>query len=278
MRVPAIWQWKGHIPAYSHSNYFAATTDLMPTFLHAANIKKAKDLKMDGISLLPIVLKASVMDDAHQWHNHYPSKHVPGEKEVHKMYLWPTSEGSNGGNSHDRSTAENRVFLWHKDTDPYSREDQRMESAGYYDFIKIIAPGGCVDRVFDLKHDPLENKNLLSRKGCFLNFDNFDKKRLAAAMPVTIAEAHCASVHTETSALNACVTAYHTSLVSKITVIMERLISFVRYGNRGHQRYMSNWANNATCSIPVASQLKVMEYSANSDCQNFKFGCSEPEY
>lgn len=41
IRVPCIWQWKGHIEAGSLSDKFALTTDLFPTILHAVKVCRA---------------------------------------------------------------------------------------------------------------------------------------------------------------------------------------------------------------------------------------------
>ncbi len=38
VRVPAIWQWPGHIPPNSYTTYWGAHTDIIPTFLDAAMI------------------------------------------------------------------------------------------------------------------------------------------------------------------------------------------------------------------------------------------------
>ncbi len=39
IRVPAIVQWPGKIPAESQSDVWMAQTDLLPTFLDAAGVK-----------------------------------------------------------------------------------------------------------------------------------------------------------------------------------------------------------------------------------------------
>lgn len=53
IRVPSIWQWVGTIPKGRTVSSFGVTTDLFPTFLHAAGIKVPDNARLDGISLLP---------------------------------------------------------------------------------------------------------------------------------------------------------------------------------------------------------------------------------
>jgi arylsulfatase A-like enzyme len=55
IRVPCIWQWPGRIAANSTSTAFALSTDLLPTLLEAAGIARPAGLKLDGLSLLPVL-------------------------------------------------------------------------------------------------------------------------------------------------------------------------------------------------------------------------------
>jgi arylsulfatase A-like enzyme len=52
IRVPSIWQWVGTIPAGKKIDTLGVTTDLFPTFLDVADIKKPKTVSLDGMSLL----------------------------------------------------------------------------------------------------------------------------------------------------------------------------------------------------------------------------------
>ncbi len=56
IRVPAIAQWPGQIPAGSHTEQVAATFDFTTTFLTAAGAAVPTDTKRpDGINLLPVL-------------------------------------------------------------------------------------------------------------------------------------------------------------------------------------------------------------------------------
>jgi membrane-anchored protein YejM (alkaline phosphatase superfamily) len=65
IRVPCIWQWPNRITANSTSAAFALSTDLFPTFMDAAGITRPEGLKLDGVSLLPILMDSehSVQSD-----------------------------------------------------------------------------------------------------------------------------------------------------------------------------------------------------------------------
>lgn len=57
LRVPSIWEWPGKIPAGEQRSFFAVSTDLFPTLVHAAEIADWRYVSnlTDGISLLPLL-------------------------------------------------------------------------------------------------------------------------------------------------------------------------------------------------------------------------------
>ena len=55
IRVPAIWQWKGTIPANTSTSIFGMSTDIYPTMLHAANLRMPPHVRIDGVSFLPVL-------------------------------------------------------------------------------------------------------------------------------------------------------------------------------------------------------------------------------
>lgn len=235
-----------------------------------------------------------------------------------------TTTSSHHGFAHpDASitTAMNRVFLWHKDTDPFSR-DERIQSAGYYDDFKILSStnGGCIDRMFDLKYDPLEKMNLLAngyavdrpRGGnlCRLNFENANPDTIANILPkdnIGVTK-HCLHYtnsptpvhralnllfgktgggggggggHGETAAgmsKEECMKQYHALQVTKVWIILQKLIPFVRYGNHGHNLYMRDHGHWGLCAVPNFRDVRAMNYTLESDCTKFKYGCTYPEH
>jgi hypothetical protein len=293
IRVPTVFQWKGKIPANSYSPYFGAHTDLVPTFLDAAGLTKPSHVGFDGLSLMSVLTRTTPItgpDDV--WNNQFKhSKHLPGEKEIKERYF--AHGNGNGSSSHSDDAVVGRVYLWHKDTDPYSR-DERMQSAGYYEYIKVISSSGrgCIDRVFDMRHDPTERTNLVvgsHRSDCYGRFDTYDKPGvLEALIPANVAQAHCADLIKHNAVQNvlgavspgeqACMERYHKTLLSKLRIILDRLVPFALHGNRGHQHYMSDLIDKATCDIPVASQLKTLDFNHNVDCKTSPKECTKPEF
>ena len=76
IRVPAIFQWVGTIPAGRIINNFGITTDLLPTFLDAARIVPLKNIPLDGLSLLPELIgrrnpRKILNERIVLWHNDY---------------------------------------------------------------------------------------------------------------------------------------------------------------------------------------------------------------
>jgi hypothetical protein len=254
-------------------------------------------------------------------------KHVPGEKEIRARYFHfnlsshhqelalstdSSQQQPNGATyhmtgltHHDESKqgeeALDRVFLWHKDTDPFSR-DERIQSAGYYDSVKVISSTnrGCIDRIFDMRHDPLEKVNLLTgnesplKGNCKLHFQNVDLAMLKNVLANVPVKPHCRTIGVDNKKHNNnnnnnisgrdliseedCKRRYNSLIATKVWIILKKLIPFVRYGNRGHLQYLEKDANHATCMIPTASEVVKLNYYAAQDCKNDKYGCSAPEY
>ena len=57
IRVPLVAQWVGRIPPGTASPLWAATVDLLPTFLAAAGLGRPASMRLDGYSLLPALLQ-----------------------------------------------------------------------------------------------------------------------------------------------------------------------------------------------------------------------------
>ena len=54
--MPLVAQWVGRIPPGTASPLWAATVDLLPTFLAAAGLPRPASMRLDGYSLLPALL------------------------------------------------------------------------------------------------------------------------------------------------------------------------------------------------------------------------------
>jgi arylsulfatase A len=307
VRVPAICKWKGVIPERTQSSVFAAHTDLLPTFLAAAQVSAPKDLSFDGLSLLHVLTKAAPVPSSasalQQQHSHPPGEVLPGETEKRKLYfsniasLAPDAELSSTGDI-AKLVATNRVHLWHKACDPYRNNGARRQSGGFYEHIKVLASDTCVDRVFDLRHDPVESANLLQLQGrhpCSVQFDSVSLQVLHQALSNRFAEQHCELLsasrhhnnssnskarekHLESDSEEKCRLRYHAHLVKKVGIILSKLIPFFQFGKQGYQNYVDKDARHATCAVPMASQVKRLRYAEGSECEKSKYGCTQPEY
>ncbi len=72
IRVPAIARWNGRIPAGTHCDVPAMTTDLYPTFIELGGAKTPPAVRqpLDGVSLTPLFAKpaAQLARDTLYWH------------------------------------------------------------------------------------------------------------------------------------------------------------------------------------------------------------------
>ena len=180
LKVPTIVQWVGTIPKGRSNNIFAYTTDLLPTFLHAAGVDVPTNMRLDGISILPELV-----------HNHENQNHdgkgktkgkgkgVNGGIETAAVVEAETSSlaGENGGGGdnvalqasglmdktalktarrYTRKLLSERLVLWHNDF-----EGPRATAAHFQDFKLILDDSEMPFELFDLRADPMEMNNLL---------------------------------------------------------------------------------------------------------------------
>jgi hypothetical protein len=121
IRVPCIWQWIGTIPQGRVRDTFAVSTDLFPTFLHAAGINPPAGLHLDGVSLLPDLVPALMRKSQpfHQYNNE-------------------------------------RLTMWLNDY-----EGPKQLAAWIDDYKIIVDESNRHMEMFDMRIDPFEQSNLL---------------------------------------------------------------------------------------------------------------------
>jgi hypothetical protein len=207
-----------------------------------------------------------------------------------------------------------RVFLWHKDTDPYdAKKDERIQSAGYYDYVKLLSssPSGCLDRIYDMKIDPTEQFNLLSHKNgihkpCRFNYDSphVDIPTIISLFNKDAIHNHYChqshhntgryhklneilQVHSKSTAgietsipghpVKSCDDFYQYYLALKIQIIWKKVVSFVKTGNLAHLKYLKDDADKAICVVPMVSQIKPFDFGQVCP-SNTPYGCSIPEF
>ena len=79
IRVPCIWQWIGMIPKGKSSNALGISTDIYPTFLEVAGVSVPSTVRLDGMSLLPVLL------------GHYKGRKKAKKAIAERMGLWHTA-------------------------------------------------------------------------------------------------------------------------------------------------------------------------------------------
>jgi arylsulfatase A len=224
----------------------------------------------------------------HHHHHHYeePKQNLsisPSLDHDNNQYM-NSKFGSNGvslwpGND----LTKERVFLWHYDGDPYDGRESRYQSAAFYHELKIISsnPNVCVDRIYDLRHDPYEQHSLISQPfRCAISMQHFGSDSYKSALDQQIIRKHCQdmpSSSTSTSNLDSCVENYVTSMVARIAIMYPRLVAFVKHGNYAHQEYMNHDKEHVTCDVPSLNQTKRLKYISSEKCLE-EYKCSLPEY
>ena len=271
IRVPAIWQWVGTIAPGRVITDWAVQTDLVPTFIDVGGVVKPPNLRLDGLSLMPLLR---------------PKRH-----HISSASAAATPNRQVEFNQH------NRIALWHRDTELYDGFDERVNSAGYHEGVKLVTRGtggGCVHRAFDLTNDPFEQRNLIVPRSvefgdrtewkngrpqviggggprkdtCSLvSLDHFDLHRLDKAVVQNISAIQCAKRSSASSRSDgSCEAQYRQLLLKKMMTILQQLQPFVRYGNAGHARYMKDGVKRNVCVVPMARDVKPLNFG--------ELGCS----
>jgi len=128
IRVPFIVQWKGKIAPNTKSDKFALTTDLFPTLLHAARIRMPDHVRIDGMSILPVLLD----------HHNKNSAALQGDE---RLVLWYTH--AIGFPKFTAAWSNGIKFMWN---DYEGRPTKNLPPSM---------------RVFDMRVDAKEDKNIL---------------------------------------------------------------------------------------------------------------------
>lgn len=223
----------GKIPAGKRINHWAATIDLVPTFLEAARVAKPSCVKWDGLSFLSFL--------------------IPQEKSSYQhVKNWIT------GVSSVSSLHYSRIFLWHKVTEYINKGEPPNRSAAHYQQIKVIVKNegmnGCVEAIYDHKYDHYEERNLvIINDQCMLNFDTYSKYSNPHELKVFInpeaGNKHCEEQrHKDKNSKKVCKEQYQLSISTKLSRMLESLRPFVTNGNHPFLTYTSK-EHNKQCKV-----------------------------
>ena len=285
----------------------------MPTFLEVANLQKPTAMRIDGVSLLPVLLH---IDPTHGYKHHKrhkvnqttlglkSSQHLNtntfGSSSLYAYNKYHTQEVSPDF-SKMFEHIDNRLHLWHKETDPYQGTHERMHSAAYYKDIKIITSSyrGCLVKIYDMKHDQYESHNLYNGGGsgwetdCKINFDaqnihthilrddlirNHCEKRTkknSHSSSTTTGKTGTGAAAAEYQSHGHCLSKYVHSVIEKVQYMLPHLARFAKYGSGPFHSYMKNDEKNAVCIVPSISQIKPIEFEIEPGCWR-KGTCSVP--
>ncbi len=222
--MPAVWQWKNHFPAGAVTNDWAATVDILPTMLEAAGLEKPAAVKFDGLSLLSLLTSSgTAVASSGSGKTVKPSHHLRDKVNSTDFSMkGRVIAGENAG----VSALKSRMFLWHKDTERYSDQEDRYQSAGYFEDVKVITSGhqGCVIRIFDLKHDPFEHHNIAGKaaRACEVSFGRFDAASIGKIVNSESAKAHCDGDGSGVVKVDpeACMKKFHRNIALKVEVCL----------------------------------------------------------
>jgi len=113
-RVPAIARWTGHIPAGTLCDQTAISLDLMPTMLELAGADVPPGHQLDGISLLPVLLREKPIGPRRLYWEYNgrramrdgPWKLVVGERDAKKPALFQLEDDL--GEKNDLATTQSQ--------------------------------------------------------------------------------------------------------------------------------------------------------------------------
>lgn len=226
IRVPCMWEWRGRFAENKRIHTFALATDLFPTFLAAAGLAKPAGYRLDGTSILDLLLLVAppVASSAAA---------QPGQEPE--------------ANNPLAVARASRTALWHKDI-------EGKASAAWAHGFKVIVNGGpssgkgAGDRVetmssgavemYDMTLDEREGKPLL-------------QSGTAAAAPAPSGPAHAADAvgrHNDPR---------HVARVKQH--LHERLRHFVEQGNRLYALHKAK--ETRVCKAPLPGEVAPLDWA-----------------
>ena len=253
IRVPAIVQWVGKIPAGRREHHWIATIDLVPTFLEAARVTKPSSVKWDGLSFLSMIVTQdkSTFNTVKNW-----ITGIPNAIDAHHQ----------------------RVFLWHKVTEIINKGEPPNRSSAHYQQIKVVVKNddgiyGCVEAIYDHKYDHYEDRNVVANNDrCDLRYDNYhkyyDPKSLIVFINPNAGNKHCDDQrykktdnhqhhHHHHQQQQQCLNQYNLLLATKLSKMLQHLRRFALYGRQPYLLYVAKDHDN--CNTPVITRNSLTD-------------------
>ena len=126
IRVPMIVNWPSRIAGGTNSDMLSHTNDILPTFCAAAKARLPENIELDGIDLLPHMIKGS-------------------ESSERKTVFW-------------------QIDLYRHMQRHYPKPKPYATEIARHGKWKLLANKGKPVELFDIESDPIEANNLLSKK------------------------------------------------------------------------------------------------------------------
>lgn len=228
IRVPAIAQWVGTIPARSIVPTPAVNTDLYATFLDAANIPLPSHVLTDGISLLPDLLQASKypLIASHDITLNTPAL-KEGAKQAHEVTVQAQHHQRHKQFARFQQSTE-RLMLWHNDY-----EGPRRTVASMYEYKILLNEEEIPFEMFDLRVDINEERNLIGKlkKNDWLEMLKMSRADIQKQLKLT-------SLTRLMVMKNRADTNIHIYLVWKL---YPHMLEYVRRGDEGYRTYLSHY-------------------------------------
>ena len=253
IRVPAIFQWVGTIPAGRVITNFGITTDLLPTFLDAARIIPPKNLFLDGLSLLPELIgrrnpRKILNERIILWHNDYEGPRAT----VARYYDF-------------------KVFLNEKDelAEMYDMRVDKNESVNLFDKLEFIK--------IDLLKAKYQSKTITSTK-LLSDLENDRKnKDLHSIIAVKLYDVmHCFALHGDEAFIQYCNAhrgdQYSPSIQSDIRSVDASFISITDTEKRMSKSILlDKWTCSTPCScdIPNISDIPPLPFEQVNSGRKF---------
>ena len=218
IRVPAIWQWVGVIPKGRVINTFGMSTDILPTFLDAAGIPPPSHMRLDGVSLLPDLLRSHSTDHSNSYYQ---------ERQNHREIL------------------TERILLWENDY-----ESPKSTMAWVFNFKFFLDRKNVPDQLYDMLTDPKEERNLLE----LLRRNVSQQDLIQPPSSHSIHRFHPTRNDFQNSAMRSSMKLHHWMVLH----LYQTLVTWSSYGNEAHKIYLKeNKFRDYTPSIPSDQRYVV---------------------
>jgi arylsulfatase A-like enzyme len=237
IRVPCMFEWRGRIAENVRLDNLVLSTDLFPTFLAAAGVTKPKQYRLDGTSVLDLLLLPS------------PSPSSSSSSSSHHLPIVANSSAK----ARVAQLLTQRVALWHKDIEGKASV---AWSRGY----KLLVHGEPVNKGAGTRSD-----KLLGRVEMYDMLADEREYRPLLGLPMVPVGAAGGPGPAATSASRS-----DPHIVGRVRAeLYDQLAQFVEQANRPYAARKAAEAKadaptNSSCAAPLASDASCLPWDAQT--------------